>query len=107
MGCPADFRRAERPFQANPSNLIRIMPAKGAEMRAPHTELPATAADILSRLRERCPRVHCITNAAAQAFTANVLLAAGAVPSMTIDADEVADFVACLLYTSPSPRDTR
>ena len=30
------------------------------------------------------PRVHCITNAVAQNFTANVLLAAGAVPSMTL-----------------------
>ena len=29
------------------------------------------------------PRVHCITNAVAQNFTANMLLAAGAVPSMT------------------------
>jgi hydroxyethylthiazole kinase len=63
-------------------------------MRAPHTELPTIAAELLSRLRERRPRVHCITNAVAQTFTANVLLAAGAVPSMTIDAEEVADFVA-------------
>ncbi|MPZ57907.1 MAG: hydroxyethylthiazole kinase [Rhizobiales bacterium] len=63
-------------------------------MRAPHTEVPTIAADLLSRLRERRPRVHCITNAVAQTFTANVLLAAGAIPSMTIDADEVADFVA-------------
>jgi hydroxyethylthiazole kinase len=63
-------------------------------MRAPPTELPALAADLLMRLRARRPRVHCITNAVAQAFTANVLLAAGAVPSMTIDAEEVADFVA-------------
>ena len=62
-------------------------------MRAPHTELPAIAAELLSRLGDRRPRVHCITNAVAQAFTANVLLAAGAVPSMTIDAEEVADFV--------------
>ena len=38
------------------------------------------------------PRVHCITNAVAQTFTANVLLAAGAVPSMTIAPDEVAAF---------------
>jgi len=51
------------------------------------------AAELLSRLREQRPRVHCITNAVAQTFTANVLLAAGAVPSMTIDAEEVADFV--------------
>jgi hydroxyethylthiazole kinase len=38
--------------------------------------------------------VHCITNAVAQNFTANMLLAAGAVPSMTIASDEIADFVA-------------
>jgi hydroxyethylthiazole kinase len=75
------------------------MPAEG-EMRAPPSErttpieLPAIAADILARLRERRPRVHCITNAVAQTFTANMLLAAGAVPSMTIAPKEVKAFVA-------------
>ncbi|RAI32783.1 hydroxyethylthiazole kinase, partial [Rhodoplanes serenus] len=49
-------------------------------------------ADVLARLRERRPRVHCITNTVAQAFTANVLLAAGAVPSMTHSAEEVGAF---------------
>ena len=63
-------------------------------MRAPEGEFPHIAADILERLRQRRPRVHCITNAVAQAFTANLLLAAGAVPSMTIAPEEVADFVA-------------
>ena len=63
-------------------------------MRAPHTELPTIAADLLDRLRAQRPRVHCITNSVAQAFTANVLLAAGAVPSMTVDPEEIADFVA-------------
>jgi len=63
-------------------------------MRAPHSELPAITADILGRLRRRRPRVHCITNAVAQAFTANMLLAAGAVPSMTIARKEVRAFVA-------------
>jgi hydroxyethylthiazole kinase len=38
--------------------------------------------------------VHCITNAVAQAFSANMLLAAGAVPSMTIAPREVKAFVA-------------
>ena len=47
-------------------------------------ELPHITADILTRLRARAPRVHCITNAVAQTFTANVLLAAGAIPSMTL-----------------------
>jgi len=63
-------------------------------MRAPHCELPVIAADILERLRARRPRVHCVTNAVAQAFSANMLLAAGAVPSMTIAPAEVRHFVA-------------
>lgn len=54
---------------------------------------PAQVADALARLRSRNPRVHTITNAVAQGFTANVLLALGAVPSMTIAADEIAQFV--------------
>src|SRR5258708_33024775 len=91
-------RRAER-LEANPSNLIRIMPAEGAEMHLPRPtplapDLPEVAADILARLRARGPRVHCITNAVAQNFTANVLLAAGAVPSMTVAPDEIAAVVA-------------
>ncbi len=63
-------------------------------MRAPPSELPQIAADIIDRLRERRPRVHCITNAVAQNFTANMLLAAGAIPSMTIAPKEIAAFVA-------------
>ena len=47
-------------------------------------ELADIAADVLARIRDRVPRVHCITNSVAQKFTANMLLAAGAVPSMTI-----------------------
>jgi hydroxyethylthiazole kinase len=62
-------------------------------MRA-SSELPQITSDILTRLRERRPRVHCITNAVAQNFTANVLLAAGAIPSMTLSADEIGAFVA-------------
>ncbi len=75
------------------------MPAEG-EMRAPSSErtasvdLPAIAAEILERIRSRRPRVHCITNAVAQTFTANMLLAAGAIPSMTIAVKEVGAFVA-------------
>jgi hydroxyethylthiazole kinase len=75
------------------------MPAEG-EMRAPQSErnitadLPVITAGILERLRERRPRVHCITNAVAQAFTANMLLAAGAAPSMTIALKEVKAFAA-------------
>src|SRR3974377_1423957 len=62
-------------------------------MPAP-TEVADIAADVLARIRERAPRVHCITNSVAQQYTANMLLAAGAVPSMTISADEIGAFVA-------------
>jgi hydroxyethylthiazole kinase len=62
-------------------------------MHAPR-DLPHMAADVLARIRARAPRVHCITNSVAQNFTANVLLAAGAVPSMTTDPAEIREFVA-------------
>src|SRR5258708_22732639 len=52
------------------------------------------AADILVRLRARSPRIHCITNSVAQNFTANVLLAVGCVPSMTLSPEEIGTFVA-------------
>jgi len=61
-------------------------------MHAP-VELADIAADVLARVRDRAPRVHCITNSVAQTYTANVLLAAGAVPSMTISPEEIAAFV--------------
>jgi hydroxyethylthiazole kinase len=79
------------------------MPAEGDEMRHSEAatrealsrqELPQVAAALLERLRAQRPRVHCITNAVAQNFTANVLLAAGCVPSMTLSAEEIAAFVA-------------
>lgn len=53
-----------------------------------------TAAAVLARLRSGMPRVHCITNSVAQNFTANVLLAAGGVPSMTLSGEEIGAFVA-------------
>jgi hydroxyethylthiazole kinase len=52
------------------------------------------ATAILARIRERAPRVHCVTNTVAQQYTANMLLAAGAVPSMTISPQEIGAFVA-------------
>jgi hydroxyethylthiazole kinase len=74
------------------------MPAEGDEMHNPdaisHDDVPQIAAALLDRLRARSPRVHCITNAVAQNFTANVLLAAGAVPSMTLSVEEIGPFVA-------------
>ena len=57
-------------------------------------DLAQAASDILARLRARAPRIHCITNAVAQNFTANVLLAAGCVPSMTLSPEEIGAFVA-------------
>jgi hydroxyethylthiazole kinase len=62
-------------------------------MHAP-AEFADITADVLARIRSRAPRVHCITNSVAQAYTANMLLAAGAVPSMTISPEEIAAFVA-------------
>src|SRR5580704_6177025 len=62
-------------------------------MHAP-IELANVAADVLARIRERAPRVHCITNSVAQQYTANMLLAAGAIPSMTISPDEIGVFTA-------------
>src|SRR5262245_3659922 len=68
------------------------MPAEG-EMHGPASELPIIAATIRARIKGASPRVHCITNTVAQTLTANVLLAVGAVPSMTSAVDEVAIFV--------------
>jgi len=57
-------------------------------------DLAQVACAALERLRGEAPRVHCITNAVAQNFTANVLLAAGCVPSMTLSVEEIGAFVA-------------
>lgn len=54
--------------------------------------LPRRAGELLQSLRKDRPRVHAVTNQAAQVFTANLLLAAGAIPSLTFAADEVASF---------------
>lgn len=54
----------------------------------------ARCADVLQRLRSAAPKVHCLTNPVAQNFSANVLLALGAVPSMTLSREEVRDFAA-------------
>jgi hydroxyethylthiazole kinase len=52
------------------------------------------ATTVLARIREQAPRVHCVTNTVAQQYTANVLLAVGAVPSMTLSPQEIGAFVA-------------
>jgi hydroxyethylthiazole kinase len=56
-------------------------------------ELVNLAAQLLPRLRARAPKVHCITNTVAQPITANVLLAAGAIPSLTTSEAEIGAFV--------------
>lgn len=52
-----------------------------------------SAGRLLSRIREERPRVHCLTNPVAMNLSANLLLAAGAVPSMTFDPEVQADFI--------------
>lgn len=52
------------------------------------------AMSAISELRAKGARVHCITNTVAQNFTANVLLACGATPSMTVSPEEAAIFTA-------------
>ena len=52
------------------------------------------AAALLPKIRAKNPRVHCITNTVAQAFTANTLLAAGATPSVTTSPEEIGGFIA-------------
>jgi hydroxyethylthiazole kinase len=54
--------------------------------------LPNLAGILLERLRGERTRVHAITNAAAQTLTANLLLAAGGIPSLTVAPEEVPAF---------------
>lgn len=58
------------------------------------TPTPQVIAAIAERLRARRPRIHVLTSPVAQTFTANLLLAVGAEPSMTIAPEEVPAFVA-------------
>ena len=55
---------------------------------------PQGIAARLDALRARAPRLHCITNTVAQAFTVNCLLALGVEASMTVAPEEIPDFVA-------------
>ncbi len=56
-------------------------------------DIARKTASILTAIRKQKPRVHCITNDAAQTFTADALLALGAEPSLTLSRSEVPDFV--------------
>ena len=53
----------------------------------------AACAAVYERIQAESPRVHVITNSVAQALTANVLLAVGVRPTMTVSPEEIADFV--------------
>ncbi|MGI5868960.1 MAG: hydroxyethylthiazole kinase [Kiritimatiellia bacterium] len=53
-----------------------------------------TTCELLERLREEMPLVHCMTNAVVTGYTANALLAAGAAPAMIHDREEAAQFAA-------------
>lgn len=65
-----------------------------ARVEISREQLASQAAAVLARLRATQPRIHCITNSVAQNFTANALLALGAVPSMTLSGEEIGGFVA-------------
>lgn len=56
------------------------------------SDLHTLAGSLLARLRAEGVRVHAITNVAAQTFTANLLLAAGGIPSLTVAPEEVHAF---------------
>jgi hydroxyethylthiazole kinase len=48
--------------------------------------------ELATRVRDRAPLVHCLTNLVVTNFTANVLLAIGAAPAMVVAREEVAEF---------------
>jgi hydroxyethylthiazole kinase len=52
----------------------------------------ALAMSHLNLIQGRRPAVHCLTNTVVQSLTANMLLAVGAIPSMSSDITEVSDF---------------
>ena len=58
------------------------------------SRLVGEVVDVFRKLRGARPRVHCLTNSVAQPFTANLLLAAGAIPSMSASPEEIESFVA-------------
>jgi len=60
---------------------------------AMHDEIIESAVQSLGKVRSDRPRVHVLTNFVAMNATANVMLAIGAVPSMTIDEVVIEEFV--------------
>lgn len=62
-------------------------------MTALHNDIVESAIESLGKIRSDRPRVHVLTNFVAMNTTANVMLAVGAVPSMTIDEVVIEEFV--------------
>ncbi len=58
------------------------------------TDFIKSSCELLERVREKAPLVHCMTNAVVTGYTANCLLALGAAPAMIDDANEAAQFAA-------------
>ncbi len=52
------------------------------------------AAEILERVRQTRPRVHCLMNTVVQKFTADGITVLGGIPSMTTSLEEIGSFVA-------------
>ncbi len=76
-----------------PFSVLHVLQVelKMAEPATVEKLLPKSLAAI-ELLRSEGSLVHCITNTVAQNFTANVLLACGATPSMTVSPNEVQYF---------------
>jgi hydroxyethylthiazole kinase len=55
--------------------------------------LSSACAENLRIIAQQSPRVHCITNAVALTYTANMLLSVGATPTMSMAAGEISAFV--------------
>ena len=96
LGVPFRAERSsdDQPIEPDPGH------AGGGIARWRARQRPHRTPEIFQPRPERCSigsaaertRVHAITNAAAQVFTANLLLAAGGIPSLTVAPGEVADF---------------
>jgi len=56
------------------------------------SQWPQKAWEFLSKVRQTCPLIQCITNFVSMDIVANTLLSAGASPAMVHGAEEVADF---------------
>jgi hydroxyethylthiazole kinase len=90
--CSSRGEAVKAPPQTSPARaLAALSRGDGAEIEI--VRLVHDIAEAFQKLRHEKPRVHCLTNSVAQGFTANLLLAAGAIPSMTVAPEEIAHFV--------------